>query len=285
MEEAIMAVHAVDSSAYVTAYNYGAFGNARVFRCISHVDCARRLRVMEVQDDEEEIPVTFHLESAGQHGTQPTNRKRVGIDLALKAEVDGLLTAGMEPKKCRLTLKKRYESEPAMLAKLPNESQVKNRLMTLKKNGEATSVRRARGRPRKQQDAAMLESDEDSDSDTSFIVEDDRSDQQEVQLDAADAQRFDKKKLVDEFTALPGRPVFWSILKKTRYMKANEDEVTTEWMTGHVIGWQTAENVPTKWLVKFSDGEKRLLELEELVTEIRAAVLMGLNVTGRPIEL
>ncbi|KAG3088061.1 hypothetical protein PI124_g17820 [Phytophthora idaei] len=263
LEDAILALHAHDAFEYVTAYNYGAFGNGRVYRCISHEDCERRLRILESTKDEEEIPVTFQLAAAGEHGDQVTNRKR-----------------------------NKYADQPEMLVKVPDEGQVRNRLLTLRKHnrkspGATTTALSLRGRKRR------AEWDESSESEmeveNSAVEESTRSKRHEeiatVESDIEEEERFDKEKLTKEFAALPGRPVFWSILKKTKYIKDKSEDVVTEWMTGQVIGWQTKGNSSTKWVVRYTDGEIRLLELEELVDEIRSAAKLGLNVTDRPLDL
>ncbi|ETL80974.1 hypothetical protein L917_18593, partial [Phytophthora nicotianae] len=307
LEEAKLALHALDAFLYVTAYNYGAFGNGRVYRCISHEDCERRARILECSKDEEEIPVTFQLAVAGEHGDQITNRKRVGIDLSVKGEVDDLLARGMTPKKCLVTLQNKYADQPAMLVKIPDQGQVKNRLLTLRKHnwnipGATTTSLPRRGRKRRGGWDESSESEYETetstvDGDTSSkqseeiaTAEDDTSSKQPeeidtVEVDSEEGDQFDKEQLMKEFAALPGRPVLWSITKKTKYIKDKSTDVVTEWTTGQVIGWQTKESCAPKWLVRFTDGEKKLFELEELVDEIREAAQLGLNVTDRPLDL
>ncbi|KAG6959243.1 hypothetical protein JG688_00010163 [Phytophthora aleatoria] len=294
LEDAILALHAHDAFEYVTAYNYGAFGNGRVYRCISHEDCERRLRILESTKDEEEIPVTFQLAAAGEHGDQVTNRKRVGIDLSVKGEVDGLLARGVTPKKCLLALQNKYADQPEMLVKVPDEGQVRNRLLTLRKHnrkspGATTTALSLRGRKRRAEWDESSESEMEVEVENSAVEESTRSKRHEeiatVESDIEEEERFDKEKLTKEFAALPGRPVFWSILKKTKYIRDKSEDVVTEWMTGQVIGWQTKGNSSTKWVVRYTDGEIRLLELEELVDEIRSAAKLGLNVTDRPLDL
>ncbi|KAG7388943.1 PHOsphatase [Phytophthora pseudosyringae] len=303
LEDALLALHSFDAFEHVTAYNYGAYGHGKVYRCISHKDCARRLRIVETTRDEEEIPVTFELAVAGEHGTQATNRKRLGIDMAVKGEVDGLLATGATPKKCRLSLQSKYADQPAMLAKVPDEGQLKNRLLTLRKHGwrspepgttgtgagtstlVSTPARRATRKRRERVESSNESSASDGDTEdaASSTVEDGSSSERHAEITDSD-ERLDKEKLMEEFAALPGRPVFWSLLKKTRFIQDKSDETVTEWITGQVVGWQATDGQPTKWMVRFTDGEKRGFELEELVDEIASAAQLGLNVTGRPLD-
>ncbi|CAH0515481.1 unnamed protein product [Peronospora belbahrii] len=296
LKEAMVGLHSYDAFRYVTAYNYGPTSNGKVYRCISHERCKRRLRVIEVNKEDSEIPVTFQLAVAGMHGTQISNRKRVGIDRSVKAEVDGLLARGFEPKKCRLTLEEKYAKQPAILVKLPSESQMRNRLLTLKKYGkrilDAAPDTDLTWRTVSPQNLLVAEEDtcEDAKSSDSEWVDEDSNPTAEVcksrekYKSVNETDRYDKKKLMEEFTALPGRPVLWRILKKTGYTNDNDDTMVTEWITGQVVGWQTSETLPTKWVVRFTDGEKRRVELEELVDQIRASAQQGLNVTGRSLD-
>ena len=93
--------------------------------------------------------------------------------------------------------------------------------------------------------------------------------------------RFDKAKLMTDVAAFPGRPVLWNVLKKTRSVDDESEEIVTEWTTGRVVKWQTRENAPTKWVVHYTDGEKRAFALEELVDEIEASITQGLDVMNR----
>ncbi|KAG6580393.1 putative multiple inositol polyphosphate phosphatase [Phytophthora cinnamomi] len=308
LDEVHLAVHSYDTFQYVVAYNYGSLGNGKVFRCVSHQNCPLRLRMLEVHDEEEEIPVTYRLEVSGTHGTLITNKRRVGIDLALKAEVDALLTAGNHATKCQEILTKKYAGQAPMLAKIPDEKQLHNRRLTLVKNGEIpkskTRGKRARTRsvepePSEEEEQEEEEEEEEEeevvvDNQRSFTsmlvggenhrdVEEEQND--DVEVDAEGEDHFDKAKLMNEFAAFPARPVFWSVLKKFKYIDEKNGAVVTQWLTGQVIGWETSEHKPVKWVVRFTDGEKRRLELEELVDLIRASVELGLNVTGRPLDI
>ncbi|TDH68691.1 hypothetical protein CCR75_004335 [Bremia lactucae] len=288
IDEAKLALHAQDEFEYVTAYNYGAYSNGKVFRCISHEACSRRLRIVEKVKDEAEIPVTFQLAVAGKHGARMTNRKRKGIDLSIKGEVDGLLTKGVSLKKCRLSLQVKYADQPALLSKIPDVHKLKNRLLTLKKNGWEIPKATNTMTPNTVGCVKSAELDNSSDSETelSSLVEDDThnyhpDEDSHSRLGIEVGNEFDKNKLMKEFAAVPGRPVFWCIVKRTDFLSNKSDEIVTEWITGQVTGWQARNNEPIKWMVLFTDGEKRPYELEELVSEIREAAQLGLNVTGR----
>ncbi|GMF09336.1 unnamed protein product [Phytophthora lilii] len=288
LDEAVVALHSIDASDYVVAYNYGSVSVGKVYRCVSHENCPRRLRIVEVHDEDEEIPVTYHLQLSEDHGTQATNKRRAGITLALRGEVDALLVEGTDPKKCRAILQSRYERHPVMRAKIPNEKQLLNRRMTLLRRGDAFPLRRGRKRVRPSRSVATPSNVDAEESSSSTVEDFDDHRQEEVsvgKLDAEEEERFDKVKLMEEFAALPGRPVFWSILKKIRFIDEKSGSIVTEWITGQVVGWTTNNGSPTAWVVKFSDGEKRSLGREELADEIRAAAKMGLNVTGRPRDL
>ncbi|KAL3674757.1 hypothetical protein V7S43_000689 [Phytophthora oleae] len=298
LEDALLALHALDSFDHVTAYNYGAFGTGRVYRCISHKPCPRRVRIVQTIKDEDEIPVTFELSEHGEHGTKLTNRKRVGIDVSIKPEADSLLASGMDPEKCRVALQTKYADQPEMLAKVPGAGQLRNRRLTLKKHnwqtfepgadtaadmGETIAPAPRVTRKRKKRAESSVESSKD---DGVLVIKDDTSIERhaaviEVERNLEEGKRFGKRKLMEEFTALPGRPGFWSILKKTT-IKPKRGGVVTEWITGQVVGWRTSESKPTEWVVRFTDGEKTNFKLEELVDEIRSAVQLGLNVTGKP---
>ncbi|KAE9335602.1 hypothetical protein PF008_g13409 [Phytophthora fragariae] len=307
MEEVLIAMHSYDAFQYVIAYNYGKMGNGKVFSCISHQNCPIRLRIVEVHDDEEDIPVTYRLEVSGAHGTLETNKRRMGIDMALKPEVDALLVAGTPARECRRILMEKYQDEPMMLAKVPDKRKFHNRRVTLIKNGEMTSSRRRGKRARtpsvesvhsegEEEEQGEEENEEgrgenDQQSFTAMFTGDEIHELEE-QRDAVvegDAEYedddFDKAKLMEEFAAFPARPVFWSVLKKFRYIDDKNGSMVTQWLTGQVIGWETSEHNPVKWMVRFTDGEKRQLELEELVDMIRASVELGLNVTGRPLDI
>ncbi|CAH0484820.1 unnamed protein product [Peronospora farinosa] len=296
LKEAMIGLHSYDRFRYVIAYNYGPTSNGKVFRCISHERCGRRLRVIEIDKEEAEIPVTFQLAGAGRHGTEISNRKKVGIDWSVKVEVDGLLTGGFRPKKCFINLKEKYAGQPAMLAKLPSESQIKNRLLTLRKHKrrvlEADPPTDSIWPTAASLDSLVAEEEalEEVNSSESEWVNDDRNSTIEVchsrekQENVKETDRYDKEKLMTEFTALPGRPVLWRMLKTTEYTNEKSGTMMTEWITGQVIGWQTSESSPTKWVVQFTDGEKQSVELEELVDQIRASAQQGLNVTGQSLE-
>uniref|UniRef100_M4BXZ8 Uncharacterized protein n=1 Tax=Hyaloperonospora arabidopsidis (strain Emoy2) TaxID=559515 RepID=M4BXZ8_HYAAE len=295
-EDATAAVHSYDSFRYITAYNYGPKVNGKVYRCISHESCGRRLRVAEMYKDDAEIPVTFQLAVAGLHGTRVSNQRRVGIDRSVKAEVDGLLTQGVQPTKCCLILGEKYAKRPKVLAKLPNEGQVRNRLMTLRKNKQQgldgavatdfTSSTVSSPPPVVvEQPLTLLE-----DSGSEWVDEDDHMDLDDTTSSKHELEDrgklcdFDKEKLMRDLTAFPGRPVFWNILKKTRYVDDKSEDIVTEWTTGQVIKWKTSENAPTKWVVQYIDGEKRDFVLEALVDEVRASAQQGLNVMNRPLS-
>ncbi|KAG1688761.1 hypothetical protein DVH05_003070 [Phytophthora capsici] len=296
LEDALLALHSLDAFDHVTAYNYGAFGTGRVYRCISHKPCGRRLRIIQTVDDEDEIPVTFQLSEHGEHGTKVTNKKRVGIDVSIKPEADSLLFSGMDLEKCRAALQAKYADQPEMLAKVPGEMQLRNRRLTLKKHnwqtfepgaptatdtglGDIPTRRTTRKRYKRSESL-----DESSKDDEELTIKDERhAVVVDPELNLEEGRRFGKRNLMEEFTVLPGRPAFWSILKKT-VIKPKRGEMVTEWITGQVVGWRTSENKPTEWVVRFTDGTKTNFKLEELVDEIRSAVLLGLNVTGKPLD-
>ncbi|CAI5744233.1 unnamed protein product [Peronospora destructor] len=293
LKEAMIGLHSYDTFRYVIAYNYGPTSYGKVFRCISYERCGRRLRVIEINKDEAEIPVTFQLAVAGRHGTKVFTRKNVGIDRSVK--VDGLLTREFRPKKCLNKLKEKYAGQPAMLAKLPSESQIKNRLLTLRKHKRRvleadlpTDSIGSKSLPNSL--GAEEEAFEEVNSFESEWVDDDRNATIEVchnrekQENDKKTDRYDKEKLMKNFVVLPGRPVLWRILKMTKYTNEKNGTMVTEWITGQVVGWQTSEISPTKWVVQFTDGEKRRIELEELVDQIRASALQGLNVMGRSLD-
>ncbi|CEG37959.1 uncharacterized protein PHALS_06004 [Plasmopara halstedii] len=288
LEDAKLALHAFDAFDYITAYNYGTFRNASVYRCISHKACDRRLRIVEKVNDEDEIPVTFQLAVHGEHGSQVTNRKRIGIDLLVKGEVDELLARGMSLKKCRLALQRKYADEPEMLAKIPDENRLRNRRITLRKKGWKNSKAVLPSMTMCERLVKAAEWDESSDSapEVNSSMEDDTSEEQQIEVAKGNPcteqdEQFDKKRLMEEFTAHPGRPVFWNILKRTTFLECENNDVMTEWITGQVIGWQTKKNAPTKWIVRYSDGVKQPFQLEQLIDEMNAAARVGLDVRGR----
>ncbi|CAI5743499.1 unnamed protein product [Hyaloperonospora brassicae] len=292
-EDATAALHTYDAFHYIMAYNYGPSVNGKVYRCISHESCGRRLRVAECNNEEAEIPVTFQLAVAGVHGTRASTRRRVGIDMSLKAEVDAFLTQGMQPKTCRLVLEKKYAKRPKMLAKLPNEAQVRNRLLTLRRHKQqrvegagttdSTSSTASSPLPALVDDSLQLQEDSESEwvDDGAHLDAEDATSSTGEPGGGDKPERFDKAKLMRDFAALPGRPVLWNVLKKTRYVDDESEEVVTEWTTGRVVKWQTRENAPTKWVVHYTDGEKRAFALEELVDEIEASIKQGLDVMNR----
>ncbi|OWZ06552.1 Multiple inositol polyphosphate phosphatase, partial [Phytophthora megakarya] len=278
-EDAKLALHSYDAFVYVSAYNYGSSGRGTVYRCDSHKACTLRLRILETTRDEAEIPVIFQLAVAGEHGTQVINKdkKRKGIDLCIKGEVDALLAAGVNVKTCLRTLQQRYQDQPDMLAKVPDKSKLTNRLATLTKlgwkmpeaglNSDADVIQplvRPARRKRQKRYETVDESSEGLNSGSEYEEETRRHDAVEVE----EEEQFDKDKMMQEFTALPGRPIWWSIFKKTRYIEDKSEDIVTQWITGQVIGWKTGVDTPTKWMVRFTDGEKRDFELEELVNEI-----------------
>ncbi|GMF35302.1 unnamed protein product [Phytophthora fragariaefolia] len=291
VEDALVAVHSYDGCQYVVAYNYGPLGNGKVFRCVSHEHCPVRIRMVELRDEDEEIPVTYRLGVIGGHGNQVTNKKRLGVDLAVRGEVDALLTAGTKAKQCRQLLLNKYRNQPFMLEKVPNEKQLHNRRLTLVKNGHIEKSKAKRSRTRSPQ-SDVSEGEADYHSSTSMFEDEEseyheprlavRRRQDDSELDVERAGVFDKTKLMHEFATLPGRPVLWNVLKSVKYIDDKSGMVVTQWLTGQVTGWETREHTPIKWVVRFTDDEKRQMELEELVDVIGVSMELGLNVTGRP---
>ncbi|KAL4099422.1 hypothetical protein PRIC1_007227 [Phytophthora ramorum] len=286
MEDATLALHSLDASLYQIAYNYGATGNGKVYRCVSHCDCPRRLRIVRASKKEDAKTATlYNLETTGDHGTKISNKKRKGIDLSVKGDVDALLAGGSSAKKCRLALQEKYADQPTILAKIPDENMLKNRLTTLRRNEKSVlQTSAAQSGRRSSRGRKEAESDEEEQLDNKEEVEGD-GEQEEEEEEEEEEDQFDKTKLMDELATLPGRAVFWSILKRRMVVDEKTNSIVTEWITGQVVGWVTSDNAPTKWTVRFSDGEKRRFELKELVDEIRASVDLGLNVTGRPLSL
>ncbi|EGZ30196.1 hypothetical protein PHYSODRAFT_323615 [Phytophthora sojae] len=275
VEEVHIAVHSYDMFQYVVSYNYGNLGVGKVFRCVSHEQCPIRLRMVQVRDEEEEIPVSYRLEVSRVHGTTLAKKKPVGIVLCLKAEVDALLKTGSTTKTCQEILIKKYEGQPEMLAKIPDEEQLSNRRVTLVKNGVVAKTGRWKRARTPSVESEISEERMGRDNEV----------EEKVQHDDGEADdHFDKTKLMKEFAAFPARPVLWNVLK-VRYIDDKNGSMVTQWLTGQVIGWETGEHKPAKWMVRFTDGEKGRLELEELVTMIRMSVRLGLNVTGRPLDI
>ncbi|ETL88119.1 hypothetical protein L917_12779, partial [Phytophthora nicotianae] len=93
-----------DSSMYKFSFNYGKKGHGQcVYKCVSHKDCGKRLRLRKDGD------VEFKIQHAGQHGVDGTNakkKKKRSIHGAFKLEVADMLL-GRGPKKYRKILQER----------------------------------------------------------------------------------------------------------------------------------------------------------------------------------
>ncbi|KAG1689199.1 hypothetical protein DVH05_002762 [Phytophthora capsici] len=115
-----------DTSVYKFAYNYGKKGHGeRVYKCVSHNGCKKRLRLTNGGE------AGYKIEHAGTHNGEATNSKKRGIHGAFKQEVADILL-GCGPKKCSKILHNRYADVPELVSLLPDHVQLKNHKTHLK---------------------------------------------------------------------------------------------------------------------------------------------------------
>ncbi|KAG7375853.1 hypothetical protein PHYPSEUDO_014978 [Phytophthora pseudosyringae] len=75
-----------DASVYKFSHNYGKKGHGeRVYKCVSHPECAKRLRLAKDGD------AGFKVEHAGTHDGEVINVKKKGIHGAFRQEVGDIL--------------------------------------------------------------------------------------------------------------------------------------------------------------------------------------------------
>ncbi|KAG1689185.1 hypothetical protein DVH05_002748 [Phytophthora capsici] len=115
-----------DTSVYKFAYNYGKKGHGeRVYKCVSHNGCKKRLRLTNGGE------AGYKIEHAGTHNGEATNSKKREIHGAFKQEVADILL-GCGPKKCSKILHNRYADVPELVSLLPDHVQLKNHKTHLK---------------------------------------------------------------------------------------------------------------------------------------------------------
>jgi hypothetical protein len=135
VHEALAAMQHRDGQSYSFLYNQGSDSDTRIYRCVSHNDCPKFIRLVCSIDDRGIS--SFALEESGTHGDVPGKRKR-GIAPVLLAEADATLSGGAGPRECYLLLEARHANNPFMLALLPTEAQLKNRKAQLQKSEAGT---------------------------------------------------------------------------------------------------------------------------------------------------
>ncbi|EGZ09810.1 hypothetical protein PHYSODRAFT_522197, partial [Phytophthora sojae] len=103
LEEAQIGIDVLDGFHYKYKHNYGNAGNGtRIYCCMSHVNCPKRLRLSKVEGEaQDESGAQLVLEETDMHGDEDQDTQRRGIHGALKREIGSILFGGAGPKKCR----------------------------------------------------------------------------------------------------------------------------------------------------------------------------------------
>ncbi|KAL3656745.1 hypothetical protein V7S43_018304 [Phytophthora oleae] len=133
MEEALRAMLLRDGAAYRYLYNYGPLGNSDIYRCASHIDCAKYVHLVSSSSEDE---ATITLEARGIHTGPPSDVPRSGISILVKREIDAILSGRAGPRKCLKILAENDTGDMAMLRLLPTSAQLKNRKAHLTKKYE-----------------------------------------------------------------------------------------------------------------------------------------------------